>query len=413
MKTTVSRAGTGRAYRRVVEGGVRSPGQAWAGAALAAAAVVLFAFRDGGYDDPGSWRAAIVALLAVCGLALVLGRPARPCRLALVALLGLAAFSGWTALSALWSSDPAASLVEAQRAALYVALVAAALAVGGWLLPGTVAGIALVCAYAVGDRIVHGTPEFDPFEGTLLHEPLGYANALAGLTAIGVAAVAVLALRRRWRLPAATLAALFLVTLALTGSRGGWFAALAGCAVGLALALRRARLAAAAGTVAGLVLALALVLPAGSLAHEEAGRVGDRAWYWHVAWVQARDTPLAGRGAGTFELAWLEQQPIGASVRDAHSLYLENLAELGLVGLALLALALVPPLLAASPRTAAAAGAYTAFLVHAGADWDWEMPAVTGAGLLCGAALLHSAYASAGEVHYGPGCGTHPPRRPP
>jgi O-antigen ligase len=397
----------------VVEGGVRSPGQAWAGAALAAAAVLLFSFRDGGYDDPRSWRAATVALLAVCGLAFVLGRPARPSRLALVTLLGLAAFAGWTALSALWSSDPDASLVEAQRAALYVALAAAALAVGGWLLPGTVAGIALVCAYAVGDRIVHGTPEFDPFEGTLLHEPLGYANALAGLAAVGLAAAVVLALRPRLRLPATALAALFLVTLALSGSRGGWFAALAGCAVGLALAVRRARLAAVAGTAAGLLLALALVLPAGSLADEESERVGDRAWYWHVAWAQARDTPLVGRGAGTFELAWLEQQPIGASVRDAHSLYLETLADLGLVGLALLVLALAPPLLAASPRTAAAAGAYAAFLLHAGADWDWEMPAVTIAGLLCGVALLHSAYARAGPVHYGPGCGTHVRRRQP
>ena len=116
--------------------------QAWAGAALGFATVVLFAFRDGGYDDPVSWRAATVALLAAAGLALVSWPPARPSRLAVLMLLGLAAFAGWTALSALWSSDPGASLVEAQRAVLYVALVAAALAVGGWLLAGTVGGIA-------------------------------------------------------------------------------------------------------------------------------------------------------------------------------------------------------------------------------------------------------------------------------
>ena len=376
--------------------------QAWAGAALGFAAVVLFAFRDGGYDDPASWRAATVALLAVAGLAFVLRPPARPSRLALLMLLGLAAFAGWTALSALWSSDPDASLVEAQRAVLYLALVAAALAVGGWLLAGTVGGIGLVCAYAVGDRIVHGTPEFDPFEGTLLHEPLGYANALAGLAAIGLAVAVVLALRPRWRLPALALGALFLATLALTGSRGGWFAALAGCAVGLALAFGRRRVAAATGVTAALLLALALVLPSGGLVDEEAERIGDRAWYWHVAWQQAGETPLAGRGAGTFELTWLEQQPIGASVRDAHSLYVETLAELGLIGLVLLSLALAPPLLVASRTTSAAAGAYVAFLLHAGADWDWEMPAVTIAGLLCGVALLHSVYATEGRVDYGP-----------
>jgi hypothetical protein len=78
---------------------------------------------------------------------------------------------------------------------------------------------------------------------------------------------------------------------------------------------------------------------------------------------------------------------------DAHSLYLETLAELGLVGLGLLALALAPPLLAAfrgasGGAGAAAAGGYVAFLFHAGVDWDWEMPAVTVAGLLCGAAAL-------------------------
>ena len=138
------------------------------------------------------------------------------------------------------------------------------------------------------------------------------------------------------------------------------------------------------------MLALALALPAGSLADDMAARGGgNRPWYWHVAWQEASDFPVQGRGAGTFELAWLEQQPIEESVLDAHSLYLETLAELGLVGLGLLALTLAPPLVAAFRGTSAAAvGGYVAFLFHAGVDWDWEMPAVTVAGLLCGAAIL-------------------------
>jgi peptidoglycan/LPS O-acetylase OafA/YrhL len=37
---------------------------------------------------------------------------------------------------------------------------------------------------------------------------------------------------------------------------------------------------------------------------------------------------------------------------------------------------------------AAAAAGYVAFVLHAGIDWDWEMPATTLAGLFCGAALL-------------------------
>jgi hypothetical protein len=35
----------------------------------------------------------------------------------------------------------------------------------------------------------------------------------------------------------------------------------------------------------------------------------------------------------------------------------------------------------------AAAGATIAFLVHAGLDWDWEMPAVVVAGLACAAVV--------------------------
>ena len=78
--------------------------------------------------------------------------------------------------------------------------------------------------------------------------------------------------------------------------------------------------------------------------------------------------------------------------RDAHSLYLETLAELGPIGLALLLAALIIPLLALrggrDPLLATAAGAYVAFLVHTGVDWDWELPAVTLAGLACGSAML-------------------------
>jgi tetratricopeptide (TPR) repeat protein len=82
--------------------------------------------------------------------------------------------------------------------------------------------------------------------------------------------------------------------------------------------------------------------------------------------------------------------------RDAHSLYLETLAELGVVGLALLMVALAAPLVAAvkgrrHALVPVAFGAYVAYLVHAGLDWDWEMPAVTLAALFCGCAILAAA----------------------
>jgi hypothetical protein len=40
------------------------------------------------------------------------------------------------------------------------------------------------------------------------------------------------------------------------------------------------------------------------------------------------------------------------------------------------------------PLVPAAAAAYTAFLIHALVDWDWEVPAVMLAGLLCAGAIL-------------------------
>jgi len=121
-----------------------------------------------------------------------------------------------------------------------------------------------------------------------------------------------------------------------------------------------------------------------------------RAEYWQVAWRDFRRHPLLGSGAGTFEIAWDRDRHTIYDARDAHSLYVEVLGELGIVGLLLVAGAFLTPLLALrrvrlTPLTAAAAGAYVAFVIHAGLDWDWEVPAVTLAGLACGSALLVAA----------------------
>src|SRR5439155_7084085 len=122
----------------------------------------------------------------------------------------------------------------------------------------------------------------------------------------------------------------------------------------------------------------------------------NRSEYWRVAWREVKDHPWLGGGAGSFQRFWLRHRRLGLPVLDAHSLYLETLAELGPVGLALLLGALVTPLVAVGaarrhPLTSAAFGAYLAFLVHAGIDWDWEMPAVTLAGLVCAVAFLLAA----------------------
>ena len=114
---------------------------------------------------------------------------------------------------------------------------------------------------------------------------------------------------------------------------------------------------------------------------------------WRQAWRDWEAHPVLGSGAGTFEQYWLEHRRTSVNVRDAHSLYLETLAELGPLGLGLLAATLAIPLLAVArarshPFAPAAFAAYVAYLVHAAGDWDWEMPAVTLLALSCGAALL-------------------------
>lgn len=118
-----------------------------------------------------------------------------------------------------------------------------------------------------------------------------------------------------------------------------------------------------------------------------------RTLLWEEAWDDFSANPIVGSGPGTYEQYWNQQRPNDHIVRDAHSLYLETLAELGLVGFLLLGLALGIPLVAAfgarrEPLAVGAGGAYVAYLVHAGVDWDWELTGLTVPALACGVALL-------------------------
>ncbi|MBA3328040.1 MAG: O-antigen ligase family protein, partial [Solirubrobacterales bacterium] len=107
--------------------------------------------------------------------------------------------------------------------------------------------------------------------------------------------------------------------------------------------------------------------------------------FWSVALDAHRKDRALGAGAGTFPLLWERDREFVYQVEDAHSLYLEVLAELGIVGLVLLAIAVAFVLggflvRARGPDRALYGGVFAAALlwaVHAGIDWDWEMPAVT------------------------------------
>lgn len=108
-----------------------------------------------------------------------------------------------------------------------------------------------------------------------------------------------------------------------------------------------------------------------------------------VAWDAGQERPLVGLGAGSYQYFWYEERQIDLVIRDAHSLYAETFAELGVVGLGLLGLTLLLPILAAvgarrNRLVPAATAAFVAWAVHAAMDWDWEVVGVTITALLAG-----------------------------
>ncbi len=107
---------------------------------------------------------------------------------------------------------------------------------------------------------------------------------------------------------------------------------------------------------------------------------------WRVALKAFRTEPIRGSGAGTYEFDFYRyRKPSSLPVVDAHNLYLQTMAELGVVGLVLLVGTLLAILAALARHLrgpdramyAALLGAMVAWLVHAGVDWDWQMPVVT------------------------------------
>ena len=153
--------------------------------------------------------------------------------------------------------------------------------------------------------------------------------------------------------------------------------------------------------VGGLVLAATEGKPEGTSPARGATpkRLGsidsNRYRYWEKAGEIFVDHPLIGIGSGGFQVEWLKLLDRIDTSGDAHSLYLETGAELGIVGIVFLGLFLFGVggsvvrvyRVHRGPATALAAG-LAAWAFHAGLDWDWEMPAVTLPALLLAAAAI-------------------------
>jgi hypothetical protein len=158
--------------------------------------------------------------------------------------------------------------------------------------------------------------------------------------------------------------------------------------------------------VAVLALVFALALGAGGAAHKEYSkfvngtneakvtqtreRLSDpanngRLPLWTAALDIYRAHKLKGSGAGTYQQYYPQVREHALYVTDAHSLYLQSLAELGLVGGVLMVLVVGGILVGLALRIrgpdrgiyAALFAVVLAWALHQILDWDWQMPAVT------------------------------------
>lgn len=104
---------------------------------------------------------------------------------------------------------------------------------------------------------------------------------------------------------------------------------------------------------------------------------------WELGWDTFKKHPLLGTGAGTYGQVWAKEGNGLFKVVNAHSIYFETLSNLGAPGLILFLIALFSIMVGLLMRIrgpdqilyAALFAAVFTWAIHAGFDWDWEMPA--------------------------------------
>ena len=178
---------------------------------------------------------------------------------------------------------------------------------------------------------------------------------------------------------------------------------------------RRARQIVAAGLVAAAVIGLLALDPVrrvdefatppegpggdqpGFVTRHLAGAEGSgRVQFWESGLDAFASHPVRGLGAGGYEAWWQAEGELDMVIRDAHSLYVEQLAELGLPGLACVLLFFAAAAIGGVRRRlgegqTTVAGVGLAVLatgaVSAGLDWSWELPIAFGPVVVAAAVL--------------------------
>jgi hypothetical protein len=128
---------------------------------------------------------------------------------------------------------------------------------------------------------------------------------------------------------------------------------------------------------------------------------GNRYDYWRIAVDEFKGESVRGVGAGSYQFAYFKQRRTPEDIRQPHSLELQALAELGIVGGVLVAIFVGAVLLGFVRRASAArrstreagivvaaGGVFVVWLVHTSVDWIHLIPGVTGAALAAAAVLL-------------------------
>jgi hypothetical protein len=133
------------------------------------------------------------------------------------------------------------------------------------------------------------------------------------------------------------------------------------------------------------------------------GGSSGRWQFWTAAYDAFETEPLRGIGAGGYPTWWNQHGSLPSDTGNAHSLAMDTLAELGLLGIAAVLAFFGTTLVAAAGRlrgagladgsAAAALAVFIAGLVGIAGDWTWDLPAafapsIVAAGLLAGPATL-------------------------
>jgi O-antigen ligase len=145
--------------------------------------------------------------------------------------------------------------------------------------------------------------------------------------------------------------------------------------------------------------------------HLASAEGNGRYQFWQAGIDAFEAEPVHGVGAGGYEAWWLRHGSLAYYIRNAHSLFVETMAELGLLGLAALLAFFVPAFaggVRGRGRDPGAAGIGLAALAcgtaSAAIDWTWQLPGAFAPVVVIAAVLL-------GPALYAGRAGAAPPRR--